>query len=216
MKKQYAVFGLGNFGKSVALTLQNMGCDVIVVDSSMEKVQAIADHVSYAMRADIEDPELVRSMGARNLDGLIVAVSENLEAAIMATLVAKEVGVPYILAKVQNDLHATILKRIGADAIVCPERDMGSRVAKNLVSTDFSDWIELSPEYSMTEVSVPERWIGKTLVQLDMRKTHGVNVVGILLDGTVEVNPDPNRPLTEKMILILIGTNHALKEFRKG
>ena len=216
MKKQYAVFGMGNFGKSIALTLQSMGCDVVVVDSSMEKIQGIADQVSYAMRADIEDPELVRSMGARNLDGLVVAVSENLEASIMATLVAKEAGVPYVLVKVQNDLHANILKKIGADAIVYPERDMGIRVAKNLVSTDFADWIELSPDYSMAEVSVPEKWIGKTLAQLDIRKRYGVNVVGYMIGDKVEVNMEPDMPFTHKMNLILIGTNHALQEFRRG
>ena len=216
MKKQYAVLGLGNFGQSVALTLQSLGCEVVVVDSSMEKVKAIADHVSYAMRADIEDPEVLQTVGARNLDGVIVAVSENLETSILATLAAKEAGVPYVLAKVQNDTHANILRKIGADAIVYPERDMGVRLAKNLVSTDFADWIELSPDYSMVEAEVPDKWIGKTLEELDVRRTHGVSVVGYLIGSEVEVNPDPKQPFRDGMILILIGTNQALQEFRKG
>lgn len=213
MKKQYAVFGLGNFGTSVALTLQSLGCEVIAVDGSMEKVQQIADSVSYSMKGDIEDPALVRSLGARNLDGIIVAISENLEASIMATLLAKEVGVPYVLAKAQNELHAEILKKIGADAIVYPEREMGARVAKNLVSTDFADWIELSPDYSMMEVEIPEKWIGKTLAELDVRQTHGVNVVGYMIGDEVEINPDPLVPLKAHSILILIGMNKELRQF---
>ncbi len=216
MKKQYAVFGLGNFGTSVALTLQNLGCEVVAVDSSMEKVQQIADSVSYAMRAEINDPSLVRSLGARNLDGIIVAISENMEASIMATLLAKEVGVPYVLAKAQNDLHATILKKIGADAIVYPEREMGERIAKNLVSTDFADWISLSPDYSMMEVEIPEKWVGKTLRELDVRQLHGVNVVGYMEGDKVEINPDPSEALRGEMIMILIGTNQALQTFKKG
>lgn len=215
MRKQYAVFGLGNFGTSVALTLQSLGCEVVAVDSSMEKVQQIADSVSYAMRSDIEDPSLVHSLGARNLDGIIVAISENLEASIMATLLAKEVGVPYVLSKAQNELHATILKKIGADAVIYPEREMGARVAKNLVSTDFADWIELSPEYSMIEVKVPERWVGKSLKELDIRQMHGVNVVGYLKGSKVEINPDPSEPLHEDLILILIGSNQDLQKFKR-
>ena len=130
MKKQYAVLGLGNFGVSVALSLQQLGCEVIAVDEDMEKVQEISDHVSYAMRADIGEPSLMKSLGARNLDGLIVAISENMEANIMATLLAKEEGVPYVLAKAQHEHHAAILRKIGADAVVHPEWEMGSRVAK--------------------------------------------------------------------------------------
>ena len=121
MKKQYAVLGLGNFGVSVALSLQQLGCEVIAVDEDMEKVQEISDHVSYAMRADIGEPSLMKSLGARNLDGLIVAISENMEANIMATLLAKEEGVPYVLAKAQHEHHAAILRKIGADAVVHPE-----------------------------------------------------------------------------------------------
>lgn len=216
MKKQYAVFGLGNFGTSVALTLQGLGCEVVAVDSSMEKVQAIADSVSYAMKAEIADPALVRSLGARNLDGVIVAISEDLQASIMATLLAKEVGVPYVLAKAQNELHATILKKIGADAITYPEREMGERVAKRLVSTDFADWIALSPDYSMVEVKIPDAWVGKTLRELDVRHTHDVSVVGYMVGDKVEVNPSSSEPLKENVILILIGTNQSLQKFQRN
>lgn len=119
MRKQYAVFGLGNFGKHLALGLENLGCEVIVVDNSMEKIQEIADKVSYAMCANIEDPEVIKSLGARNLDGAVIAISENFGTSIMATIMAKEIGIPYVLAKAQSSLHATVLKKVGADAVQC-------------------------------------------------------------------------------------------------
>ncbi len=215
MKKQYAVLGLGKFGYSVALKLENLGCDVIVVDNCVEKIQEISDMVTYAIRADIEEPNVMRSLGARNLDGAIIGVAENLEASIMATIVAKEVGIPYIIAKAQNEMHATILKKVGADTIVFPEKEMGSRIAKSLVSTNFADWIELSPEFSLVETEIPSVWVGKSLFELRVRQKYDINVVGVIIDGEVEVNFDPNQPLPEKSILILIGSNKSLQRFKK-
>ena len=113
MKKQFAVFGLGSFGRSVALTLENLGCDVVVVDKSYEKIQEISDMVSYAMRADVSDPDALHALGGRNLDGAVVAVSENLEASIMATIISKEMGIPYVLAKAKDELQGAILEKVG-------------------------------------------------------------------------------------------------------
>ena len=212
MKKQYAVFGLGSFGESIAVTLQRLGCEVVAVDNHMERVQEISDSVSYAMKADIGDPDVIRTMGARNLDGVIVAVADDMEASVMATLVSKEMGVPYVMAKAKNKLHATILEKIGADAVIFPEKEMGIRTAKNLVSANFADWIALSSEYSIMEIAVPEDWVGKSLQELEVRRSHDVNVVGIKVDEDVEVNPDPLKPLEAGMVLILVGSNDALEQ----
>lgn len=214
MKKQFVVFGLGSFGSSVAMTLEGMGCDVVVVDQSMEKVQEVADSVSYAMRADIADPDALKALGARNLDGAVVAVSDNMEASIMATIVSKEIGIPYVLAKAKDDLHATILKKVGADAIVYPERDMGSRVAKNLVATTFTDWIELSPEYSLVEKEVPRDWVGKSVVELRLREEQHVNMVGVVENGVMNVEFDPRDPLPAGSIVVLIGANKQLERLK--
>lgn len=123
MKKQFAVFGLGNFGTSVAITLQRLGCEVVAVDQDIETVEDVANQVSYAMTADIGDPDVIRSIGTRNLDGVVVCVS-SMEASILATLVSKEMGVPYVIAKAKNDLHAQVLSKIGADSVIFPEREM--------------------------------------------------------------------------------------------
>lgn len=213
MRKQYAVFGLGSFGESVAVTLQELGCEVVVVDNHMERIENISHYVSYAVQADIEDPEVIRSLGARNLDGVVVAVADDMEASIMATLVSKEIGVPYVLAKAKNDLHAKVLKKIGADSIIFPEKEIGQSVARNLVSGEFVDWISLSPDYSITEIAVPEKWIGKSLSEIDVRRTKDVNVVGVRIGEKIQVTIDPEEPLQKEMMLIMIGSNEALEKF---
>ena len=213
MEKQYAVLGLGSFGESVALTLENMGCDVLVMDDSYEKIQDISDKVSYAMKADVSDPDALQALGGKNLDGVVVAVSENLEAGIMATMLCKEMGIPLVVAKAKNKLQGAILKRVGADRIVYPEIEMGSRVAKSLVSREFMDWIELSNDYSMVEIAVPDKWVGRTLVDINVRERLGINVVGIIINGKIDVTLDPQKPLPEGGILIVIGANDVLEKF---
>lgn len=213
MNKQFAVLGLGSFGWSVATTLERLGCDVIVMDQSYERIQEIADKVAYAMRADVSDPEAMQALGGKNLDGAIVAISDNLEASIMATMLSKEMGIPYVVAKAKDRLQGTILEKVGADRIIYPEVEMGSRIAKNLMSTTFSDWIELSSEYSMAETPVPKEWVGKSLVELAVREKCNVNVVGIIENGQMHVTFDPNRPLTEHMILVIIGADEVLENF---
>lgn len=129
----------------------------------------------------------------------------------MAVLGAKEVGIPYILCKAHNKRYAEVLRKVGADAVVFPEKEMGRRIAKNLVSANLADWIELSPDYSMVEAAVPQKWIGRTLKELDVRRTYEVNVVGIKEGERVEITPDPELPLGRGMILMLVGSNEALK-----
>lgn len=211
MKKQFVVLGLGSFGASVAVTLQQLGCDVVAVDQDMERIEDVADKVTYAMQADIGNPELFEALGSKSFDGIVVASSENLEGSIMAVLGAKEAGIPYILCKAHNKRYAEVLRKVGADAVVFPEKEMGRRIAKNLVSANLADWIELSPDYSMVEAAVPQKWIGRTLKELDVRRTYEVNVVGIKEGERVEITPDPELPLGRGMILMLVGSNEALK-----
>ena len=214
--REYLVLGLGSFGASVALTLEEMGCNVIVVDKSEEKVEAIADKVSYAMCADIEEEETLRSLGARNLDGAVIAAAEQLEASILATIILKEIGVPYVLAKVNSRLHENILKKVGADAVIFPEKEMGIRVARRLVSTKVRDWINLSDEYSMVELAIPDGWIGKSLVELKIREKYGVNVIGYRIDQTVSITVDPCKPLPKDCELIMVGAEEVLEKFRES
>ena len=213
MGKQFAVLGLGSFGWSVALTLEKMGAEVLVIDESFEKIQEISEQVSYALRADVSEPEALELLGGRNLDGAVVAVSENFEASIMATMLCKEMGIPFVLAKAKDKLQGTILKKVGADSVVYPEIEMGSKIARNLLARDFSDWIELSDDYSMVEIAVPLPWKGRCLADLKVRERFGVNVVGVITGEEVNVNFGPLEPLPADGILIMIGANDILQKF---
>ena len=215
MKKQYAVLGLGIFGTSVALELETLGCEVIVVDNCMEKVQEISDYVSYAICADIQDQEVMRSLGAKNLDGAIIAIGNNLESSVLATISAKEAGISHVIAKAQSELHERILKKVGADSVIRPEKEMGTRIARSLVSGNFADWIELSDDYSILETKIPKGWIGKQRIDLKVREKYGVNVVGIVENGEMDVTVDPYKIFSENTIVILIGSNESLKRFEK-
>ena len=210
-EKSYAVIGLGQFGMSVAETLAESDCDVLAIDAREENIQEIADKVTYAVRADVREPEVLRTLGVQNVDVAVIAVAENMEASIMATMQAKELGVPYVLAKAMNALHGKILEKIGADRVIYPEQSMGMRVARNLMSGGFLDVFELSTEFSMAEFPVPTEWIGKSLQELQLRESHDINIIAIKVGDDVEINLDPVKPLEADWHLMAIGKNKVLE-----
>ena len=210
-KKEYGVFGLGKFGATVALTLSGAGYEVVAVDSNEERVDAVADYVTSAMVADVTNPEVLENMGISNLDCVIIAISKDMEASVMTTLLAKEKGVPVVVAKAENTIHKRILEKVGADMIVFPERDMGARLAKNLMGGEFIDLVELSSEFSLVEVAVRKEWVGKSLRQLDMRNRYGLNIIGVKYQETLEVNLSSDAPLEADMILVIVGKNDDLR-----
>ena len=210
-EKSYAVIGLGQFGMSVAETLAESDCDVLAIDAREENIQEIADKVTSAVRADVREPEVLRALGEQNVDVAVIAVAENMEASIMATMQAKELGVPYVLAKAMNALHGKILEKIGADRVIYPEQSMGLRVARNLMSGGFLDVFELSTEFSMAEFPVPTEWIGKSLQELQLRESHDINIIAIKVGDDVEINLDPVKPLEADWHLMAIGKNKVLE-----
>ncbi len=210
-EKSYAVIGLGQFGMSVAETLAESDCDVLAIDAREENIQEIADKVTYAVRADVREPEVLRTLGVQNVDVAVIAVAENMEASIMATMQAKELGVPYVLAKAMNALHGKILAKIGADRVIYPEQSMGLRVARNLMSGGFLDVFELSTEFSMAEFPVPTEWVGKSLQELQLRESHDLNIIAIKVGDDVEINLDPVKPLEADWHLMAIGKNKVLE-----
>jgi trk system potassium uptake protein len=168
MDKQYAVIGLGKFGYAVAQTLSQAGKQVLAVDKDQELVQEIADYVTYAARADVTDSRVFESLGISNMDVVIVGISEDMESSILATLQAKEAGVPLVIAKGMNQMHAKILKKIGADRVVMAEIETGIRLGKNLISGGFQDFFMLSDSFSMVELAVPDSWIDHNLEELNL------------------------------------------------
>ena len=158
--KSFAVIGLGQFGMTLAKELANADYDVLAIDDKDENIQEIADTVTYAVRADVREPGILKSLGVQNVDVAIIAVAENMEASITATMQVKDLGVPLVLAKAMNSLHGRILEKIGADQVIYPERSMGIRVARNFTASGFEDVFELSTEFSMAEFRIPDEFPG--------------------------------------------------------
>ena len=190
--KSYAVIGLGQFGMTVALTLAEANCDVLAIDDKDDNVQDIAEKVSYAVKADVRDPGILESLGVQNVDVAVIAVAENMEASITATMQVKELGVPFVMAKAMNSLHGRILEKIGADKVIYPEHSMGIRVARNLLSSGFVDMFELSSDFSMAEFKIPREWIGKTLRELKVREKYNINLIGLKHGDKMNMNVAPD------------------------
>lgn len=208
--REYVVIGLGRFGRSVAETLANDGNNVMVIDNREDIIQEIADLVTYAVKADVKDPEVVQSLGISNMDVAIVAITGDMEANIMATIIAKEAGVPLVIAKANTDMQGKLLKKVGADQVIFPEKAMGVRLARSLGVGNFVDIIELSSTFSLIEIEVPKAWIGKSLRELNPRKRLGVNIIAKQMGGQVEVNLEPDEFFVEGEILIIAGENDKL------
>jgi trk system potassium uptake protein TrkA len=210
-KKLFAVIGLGRFGTSVAITLQNLGHEVLAIDSDEEQVQKLSDKVTHVVQADTTDENSLSALGLRNFDAVVVAIGEDVQANVATTLLLKELGVPYIVAKARNALHGKMLEKIGADRVVYPERDMGERVAHSLISSNVLDYIELSPNLSLVEVSAPRVFVGLTLLQTRLRAHYGVNVVAIKRFDKLIVPPLPEEIIQECDILIVIGSTEGVQ-----
>ena len=213
-KQQYIVFGLNRFGASVARTLAAAGIDVVAVDQDAERVAQIADEVSYAVQADVADEEAMNGMGLEHMDGAVIAVADNMEASIVIAMKCKECKIPEIVATGKNEVHGKVLQKLGVTRVVFPEREMGVRVGKYLTARDFSDWINLSNDYSMVEMDIPAAWVGKTLRELDLRNKYGMNIAGIRIDNHMELQFSPDEKLRKSMKMYVIGKDKDLQRFR--
>ena len=209
--KSFLVLGIGRFGESLAKTLFKNGYEVMVIDTDEKRVQEISPFVTHAIIGDCTDEDVLKSIGMRNFDVAIVSVGGDLQSSIVSTLILKEAGVKEVLVKAQGELHAKVLKKIGADKIILPERDMGMRVAHLLTTKHFLDLIELSPNYSIVEIMVPEKWVGRKLGEIDVRKKYNINVVAVKNNGNhVEMAPSASLVFNTDDILVVIGNSEAI------
>ena len=208
--KQYIVIGCGRFGSSLATTMNLLGHQVMAIDKNEEIIQNLSDQVTHVAAVDVTDEYALRSLGLGNFDVAIIAIGSDIRASIMATLIAKEMGVPHIVCKAKDELQAKVLYKIGADRVVFPERDMGVRVAHNLVSDNILDHIELDPEYSIVEIVTPNKWVGKTLIELDLRAKYEITVLAIKSGKKINVTPSPQEELNAGSILVVIGQNSSI------
>lgn len=213
--KSFAVIGCGRFGSSVATTLYHMGHEVMAVDSNEELVQSISEDVTHAVVVDVMNEIAVGELGLSNFDIVIVSIGSNVEASIMATIMAKEHGVKRVVAKATSDFQGKILAKVGADKVIYPERDMGVRLAHNLVSTNIIEFIELSPDYGMIEINPPKEWINKTLTELDLHSKHGINVIAVRSGEKININPERDYLLEKDDLLVIVASTSAINKLEK-
>ena len=214
MKRTYAVFGLGRYGIAVARELVSNGAEVIAVDSDERIVNAAAAELPICKCADITDPEVIRQLGISNVDVVIISMANNLEASVMAVTLCKEIGVKTVIAKSANEMHQKILNRVGADKVVFPENESGIRLAKNLLSSGFVDMVSLAKNVSMIELDVKTEWVGKNLIELNLRKKYSINVVAMRKGDMVSVDIDPHEQLREDDKLIVIANTEKLAKLK--
>jgi trk system potassium uptake protein TrkA len=212
-KKEFAVIGLGRFGGSVCRTLSEQGMEVLAIDINEDKVNEYASIASHAVVADSTDEAVLKSLGIRNFDHVIVAIGDNIQASILTTLILKELGVEKITVKATNDYHEKVLKKIGADQIVHPERDMGERIANNIISNNVLDYLELSDRHSIVEIVASERLDGHSLLELDIRAKYGINIVAIKRGNDIIVSPLASEMIYKGDILIVIGADVDIDRF---
>ena len=213
-KKTYAVFGLGRYGTAVAKELVEHGMEVIAVDTEERIVNDAAAYLPVCKCADVTDAEVISRLGIGNIDTVIICMASKLEASVMAVTLCKEAGTKTVIAKCGNEMQQKILLRVGADQVVFPENESGIRLAKNLVSSGFIDMISLSKDVSMVEIDVKDEWCGKNLIELNLRKKYGFNIVAIKRDERVNVNINPEQVLDAESSLIVIANTAKLGKLK--
>ena len=216
MKKSFLIVGLGRFGASLALELCALGHEVLALDIRGEAVQPLADRVTHAVVGDARDPDVLSSIGARNFDCAVVAAGGDLGISALITLNLKELQGPKVVGKANSEVHAKVLKKIGADLVVFPERGMALRLAHSLASSDILNFIELADEYSIVERMVPREWVGKSIVQLDIRAKWKLTVIAVRTGEKMNVAPDRDFVFqSEEDCLVVLGHNKDIDRLER-
>lgn len=214
-KKEFAVLGLGRFGVSLAESLAEAGCEVMVADKKSDMVEEVVDYVVHAEIGDVTNKEFLQSLGLSNYDGVIVGIGDDLAAGVMTTILAKEAGAKFIIAKAGSELQARILKKVGADSIVFPELETGRRIANQLVHGNYFDAVNLSATHSIMDIYCPEEWSDKSLKDLNLRAKYKVSVIAVKREENLYVNPEADHKLNAGDILVVLGDNNQLDKIYK-
>lgn len=213
--KQIIVIGCGRFGTSVAKTLTRLGHDVMIVDNDPETVRELSEYVTSAVQMDAVDEASYKTVGIKNFDVAVVTIGSNIQASIMATVIVKDMGVPIVIAKAQNEIHGKVLRRVGADKVIYPERDMGVRVAYNIATPNILDIIEFSPDYSIIETVALDDWDGKSLKELKLSHTFGLTVIAIKTGESINISPFADDVIRKGDIVVVLGNNDNLRKIKE-
>lgn len=211
----YIVIGLGRFGAEVACKLCELGNEVLAIDTNQELVQSISADVTHAVVADGRDKGVLKALGAKDFDCAIIAIGDSLADSVLATMNVKDLDVPYVVAKAHDETHRQVLKKLGADRVVIPEKEQASRLAKSLASVNVLDYIELSEDYGIIEVPAPAAWVDKSLVELNVRAKLGVNIIAIKRSGNINVSPAAQFKILAGDVVVVLGDTNALNAVQK-
>jgi trk system potassium uptake protein TrkA len=217
-RKQFGVIGLGRFGSAMAMTLTELGHDVIGVDGDEARVQQLADVITHALQIDATDEKSLRAAGIQDVDVAVVSIGENIESSLLVVMQLKELGIATIVAKAVTPLHGRILEKLGVSRVIFPEREMAIRIAHSLVMPNVIDYIELSRDFSIVEVPAPEAFVGRTLKQLELRPRLGLTLIAIKrqADGgagvVTNIAPSADETIRSGDVLALLGSNERLNQ----
>lgn len=215
MKKDFAVIGLGTFGGSICKELSKMGMEVLAIDKDEHIVADYSHIATQAVVADAKEEQVLQELGIWNFDHVIVAIGNDIQSSILITIMLKELGVKKVTAKALNDIHEKVLRKVGADHVVHPERDMGRRLAHNLISSNVLEYLALSDKYSIVELQVNGPIVGRSLIDLNVRARYGINVVAIKRNEDLIVSNVAEEILQEYDILVAIGSDEDIARFEK-
>ncbi len=211
--KSVLLIGLGLFGQHIARELDSLKHEVLAVDICEERVNAVLPYVTSALIGDSTNEEFLRSLGVRNFDVCIVTIGESFQNSLQTTSLLKDLGAPMVVSRAANDVHAKFLLKNGADEVVYPERELASWTAIRYTADHILDYIELDGEYAIFEVAIPEEWYGKTVVQLDIRKKYGINVMGVKTDGVLNMAVTPDTLLSEGGSVLVLGRRRDIQRY---
>lgn len=210
--KQFVVFGIGRFGASLCKTLCDLGHEVLAVDGEEEVINDIAPFVTQAIQMDATDEDALKKIGLRNFDAAVVSIGDNVRDSILVSLMCKEAGVKYVISKATDELHAKVLRKVGVDKVVFPERDMGIRVAKSLIAPNVVDLINLTDEYAIESIQLPDHWVGKTVREIEVRRKYGVTVLLLQRGEDVLIEELSDTRLLKGDVLMLLGHKHDVEK----
>lgn len=213
--RSYIVVGLGRFGREVAIELCKQKCEVLAMDVNSDLVTQVANEVTHAVVADAQDKEVLRALGAADFDGAIVAIGSDLSASVMTTMNLKELGIPYVVCKAHGEAHRRVLEKLGADRVLIPEQEQAVRLAKSISSPNVLDYIELSDEFGIVEIPIPQTWSGKSIRELNVRAKLGVNILAIRRNDKIEVSPAADFRLMQGDVAVALGDSQALKKVQR-
>lgn len=214
-KKEFMLIGLGQLGKNLVKSLYNSDIDLLVIDKDSSKLEEIEEMAVQAICADASKEEILNQIEIKSFDGAIVTMGNDIESSVKIVMHLSEMGMPFIMAKATSEFEGRILRKVGADKVIFPEREVGIRLGKEIAFGNYYDSLDLSDTYSITDLNLPDEWRNKSIMQLNLRKTYGLNVIGIRRNDELIINPGPNEVFYDEDVLIVLGSNEDIHKARK-